>query len=428
MEVFALTSNPDSLRATTPLGCHTLSTHIRSVPGHVESSQKMHFSSPAALLLGCALFVRSFRSRQSRGSRLGKCRRAMALESVVVSEDKVKTVKSIFDEVLDMRPPAKLDTFLAVLQGSGFDISGEGEWKKIGGDLHPFVFPLATRGAWDDDNLEVVGFLVRQPHGGKLTPDKFQIVTQKPRISKFVHLLAVDMESYIAKRAEEATFRKEKQDKSVIEATKDVYEVKFSGKDQTALDKWLLLEVGPFPDVYKHLAEEHIQAGDPKSGLVIADTMRESSFSAWAFPHSYVSQLLSKYFDGNTSGLEDRSFEAMVTAQQCFKAAYPLWTLQKKEDLDTLMVTAELPRVSSIDDLRVFYLKRSVNDQRAAVRTGEISAGQAAMARAQGLMDAVVCGHKTYNRIRQELSDTYDEVPGCESLVDMIYYFKQEAA
>jgi len=48
-----------------------------------------------------------------------------------------------------------------------------------------------------------------------------------------------------------------------------------------------------------------------------------------------------------------------------------------------------MPKLGSVDDLRVFYLRRATDDQRAAVRTGSLSLGCATLAKAQALMDAV---------------------------------------
>lgn len=285
---------------------------------------------------------------------------------------------------------------------------------------------MATKGTFDDD-LEVLALLIRAPNGKQLRPDEWQVVTQQPRKTKVVKLMADDISRYIVKRAEEATFRKEKQDMPIIEATKDLYEVRFQGQDQTALDKWLLLEVGAFPDVYKNLAMEHITSGDAMTGLVIADTMRETFGYTWAFPHAYVSTLLNTYFDGKKE-MEDRHIEGNHCAQQCFTAGYPLWTLEDDTDetLNKLLGYAQMPQLGSISALRVFYLKRSTDDQRRAVRTGSISEGCVAMAKGQALMDAVVCGHKSYNGIRDELYDIYEEVPGCDPLCNLIEYFKQK--
>lgn len=348
-------------------------------------------------------------------------------EGVEVAAAKVDALKSLISKVLEVKSmPQQLEPFLRVLQASGYDILDKDEWRKIGGDLHPFLLPVATKGSFDDD-LEVLALLIRAPNGKQLRPDEWQVVTQQPRKTKVVKLMADDISRYIVKRAEEATFRKEKQDMPIIEATKDVYEVRFQGQDQTALDKWLLLEVGAFPDVYKNLAMEHITSGDAMTGLVIADTMRETFGYTWAFPHAYVSTLLNTYFDGKKE-MEDRSMEGNHCAQQCFTAGYPLWTLEDDTDetLNKLLGYAQMQQLGSISALRVFYLKRSTDDQRRAVRTGSVSEGCVAMAKGQALMDAVVCGHKSYNGIRDELYDIYEEVPGCDPLCNLIEYFKQK--
>lgn len=337
---------------------------------------------------------------------------------------KVAYVKGLFSDVLSVRKPAKLDTFLAVAQGSGYTILGKDEWRDVGGDLHPFILPLASKGEGDD--IEVLGLLVRAPNGSFLPPDEYQVVTQLPRKSWRVNLISLDMNKYIMKRAEEAAYENGVKDQSVIEATKEQYKVRFDGSSRTGLDKWLLLEVGAFPDVYRNLAQEHIENGDAKTGLVIADTMRDAFGSSWGFPHAYVGRILRQYFNGE-NGSEDRNVEADHSVYRCFQSGYPLWTLEDADgSIESLMMEAKMPRLTDLDSLRIFYIKRWTDDQRSAVRTGNISEGCAALAKAQALMDAVCCGHKSFNRIREELRDTYDEVPGCDHLVEMIEYFRKK--
>jgi len=301
---------------------------------------------------------------------------------------------------------------------------GRDEWRKLDGDLHPFILPLAVKG--EGTELEVMGLLVRAPNGAKLQPDTYQVVLQHPVVSMYVVHVAKNIEKYIIKRAEEATFRKEKQDVPLIEATRDVYDVRFSGSDQTALDKWLLLEVGAFPDVYKNLAMEHIKSGDFRSGLVVADTMRDAFGYEWGFPHAFCCKVLRDHFNGKGS-FEKRDLEADHCAERCFKTGYPLWTLDEGTSLEELLCEAKMHRIGDVDSLRVFYIERSTNDQRAAVRTGSMSLGCATLAKAQALMDAVVCGYKSYKTIRKELRDLYEEVPGCEDIQEMIDYFAEPA-
>jgi len=341
-----------------------------------------------------------------------------------VDAAKIAYIKGVFSDVLGVRKPDKLDVFLAVAQGSGYDILGEDGWRGVGGDLHPYILPLGAKGEGED--VEVIGLIVRAPNGSFLSPNQYQVVTQKPWRSWRVNLCALDMEKYIMKRAEEANFSNSVQDQLVIESSKDLYKVRFDGASRTALDKWLLLEVGAFPEVYKNLAMEHIEGGDPKTGLIIADTMRDAFGTTWGFPHAFVCRVLRQHFNGD-GGSEDRNIEADHSAVRCFQSGYPLWTLEDDNDsLENLICEAKMPRLGSLDALRVFYIRRSTDDQRPAVRTGNISLGCAAVSKAQALMDAVCCGHKSFNTIREELRDTYDEVPGCEPLVALLEYFRKK--
>jgi len=364
-------------------------------------------------------------SMRGRG-RIAAAAAGFAVTEATVDAAKENYIKDLFSDVLGVRKPPKLELFLSVAQGSGWTILAKDEWRKIGGDLHAYLLPLAIKGDYDDENIQVLGLIIRSPNGSSLQPHEYQVVTQRPKKSWKLNLVAMDMEKYVMKRAEEANFRNGKEDQPIVEATKGAYQVRFAGKDRTALDKWLLLEVGAFPDVYKNLAMEHIEGDDPKTGLIIADTMRDAFGTTWGFPHAFVTQILREHFDGR-GGSEDRAVEADHSAQRCFTSGYPLWTLEDDDTLlKDLLLEAKMPRLSSVDDLRVFYIKRSTDDQRAAVRTGNISLGCAAVSRAQALMDAVCCGHKSFDRIREELRDIYDEVPGFEPLVEMMEYFRKK--
>lgn len=394
-------------------------------------------ASPTALALGLALVARAWNRRRGstllrgelqqkqRRLALGRLQRQASTLEVTAPPVEAAYQRSLFSDVLEVKVPKQLDTFLNLLKAGDYTLLGKEDWKAIVAsgdvDLHPFILPLGTRGEGDD--LEVCGLMIRAPRGAYLAPDKYQVVSQKPRVSKNIQLIALDVDQYIKKLAEEATFRQEKQDLPIIEVVKDVYDVQFKGDSKTALDKWLLLEVGAFPEIYMNLAREHLENGDPRSALCCADTMREK-FGDWAFCHAFVSAMLRDNY--GKEGFEDRGVEAQQTAQMCLTSGYPLYTLEDGGDsLSELLAFAEVPKLPDIDSLRVFYLKRVVDDQRSAVRTGNISLGCAALGKAQALLDAVSCGHKSFNGVREEIAELYEEVPNCEPLVEMIYHFKQ---
>ncbi|CAK0905629.1 unnamed protein product [Prorocentrum cordatum] len=300
-----------------------------------------------------------------------------------VDSAKLEYHRKMFNDVLCVRVPRKLEVFLNVLQASGFTVLGKDDWRGLG-DLHPFMMPIATRGEGDD--ADVVGLLLRTPNGQALQPDEYQVVSQKPRKTWKLVLWSLTMDKWIAKRAEEAKFENSEQDQGVLEAVKDAYDFKFKGGDRSSLNKWLLLQVGAFPDVYRQLADELLLRGDPKSALSVADTMRDAFGTQWAFPHSYQCGILRNHYNQPDSDdperRTDRNMEADHSAERCFKTGYPLWSLAEEDDLEFLLGEAKMPRLEDMDSLRVFYLGRVVNDQRAAVRTGDISEGCATLAKA----------------------------------------------
>mmetsp|Transcript_89819 Transcript_89819/g.159759 ORF Transcript_89819/g.159759 Transcript_89819/m.159759 type:complete len:432 (+) Transcript_89819:60-1355(+) len=409
---------------------------MRASASHFESRPKAAGSSTfrsisenrMALAVPVSLAISGTRSRRRRGkTSVNQAQAQVEVEAPKVAQSKVDAVKSIISNVLDAKVPEKIEVFLNVLEGSGWEVLDKDGWKTLEGDMHPFILPLARRG--DGEDLEVVGLLMREPNGKKFArPRDMMVASQKLVKGPFVELVAMDMEKYIERRAEEAFFEKEKKDLPVIEATKDVYDIQFKGTDRAALDKWLLIEVGAFPDVHRSLLDSKLAENDPTTALIIADTMREKYGTSWCFPHQAVSWTLRTFFNGE-NGTADRILEGRTTAQQCFTSGYPIWTLSPdflaKEPLLEFLQSANVPKLPDLDTLRVFYLKRVTDDQRTAVRTGSISLGMAVLAKAQGLMDSVVVGHKSFNTIRDELAELYEEVPGCEDLCDAMRYFKQ---
>lgn len=60
---------------------------------------------------------------------------------------------------------------------------------------------------------------------------------------------------------------------------------------QKGLGGYLLLRVGPFPDVYELLAAEHLSKGNPQSALVAGEKAR-SVFAEWGHTHAAHASLL----------------------------------------------------------------------------------------------------------------------------------------
>lgn len=78
---------------------------------------------------------------------------------------------------------------MCVCEADGYEIVEN--WRPKWGDLHPFLLPVATKGS--ELTLEVLALMIRDPKGKQLRPDEWQVVSQQPRKTKVVKLLANDV-------------------------------------------------------------------------------------------------------------------------------------------------------------------------------------------------------------------------------------------
>ncbi|CAJ1423138.1 unnamed protein product [Effrenium voratum] len=117
---------------------------------------------------------RGHRGGLGRGQRQTRQAASVTEAATEVAPAKVKALKSLISDVLEARAPQQLETFLQVLQASGYTVLGKDDWNEIGGDLHPFLLPVATKGDFDDD-LDVTALLIRSPTGQQLRPDEWQV-------------------------------------------------------------------------------------------------------------------------------------------------------------------------------------------------------------------------------------------------------------
>merc|ERR1711920_436088 len=104
---------------------------------------------------------------------------------------------------------------------------------------------------------------------------------------------------------------------------------------------------------------EKIENDEVKTGLVIADTMRDTFGSSWGFPHAFLTKVMLEnsqaleFKDGDMT--KKRDLEAHHSAVRCFTAAYPLWTLDEVDySLQDLLLAAQMEKLGDLNALRVF--------------------------------------------------------------------------
>jgi hypothetical protein len=95
------------------------------------------------------------------------------------------------------------------------------------------------------------------------------------------------------------------------------------------LDKYVLLRVGPFPDLYVNMSQQHLQRGDESSSLIAAEAAN-SKFTGFASTFLSYSKLL--------ASMAKRDEEAKDAARVCLRL--PLSSVGMEEE--DLMQMAEL--------------------------------------------------------------------------------------
>jgi hypothetical protein len=174
------------------------------------------------------------------------------------------------------------------------------------------------------------------------------------------------------------------------------------------LERFLLIHVGPFPDVYEGLARFHLAKGDEQSGLVTCERAARV-FPGWGRAHVFHANVLSEL---------GRPAEARDAAR--FGLQMPLWTLGGREAVQSLARVA-----GYVDESSLGKIYRRLFEDR---REGEIAEGKApaqvALDRAAYLLDfGIAEGIKSAwdDEIREELSELYREA-GLPDVATFVLY------
>ena len=76
------------------------------------------------------------------------------------------------------------------------------------------------------------------------------------------------------------------------------------------VDKYILLRVGPFPDLYERMAAQHAARGDEQSALIAAEA-NNSKFTGFASTFKHQAKLLSSF--------SKRDEESRDAARMCLR-------------------------------------------------------------------------------------------------------------
>jgi hypothetical protein len=183
------------------------------------------------------------------------------------------------------------------------------------------------------------------------------------------------------------------------------------------LDKYILLRVGPFPDLYESLSLQHLAKGDESSALIAAETSN-GKFSGFGSTYASYARLLSK--------LPSRTEESRDAARVCLRLPISTvgMTLEDMKDVAILAGFAQAndPTSVAMHKLQLVHdkMRRSEQQERSSHSYDSMpTKEQLAIQDASYLLDKVAMSGGHWGPIRQELAEIYLNA-GCSEMAAFV--------
>lgn len=173
-------------------------------------------------------------------------------------------------------------------------------------------------------------------------------------------------------------------------------------------EKYVLLRVGPFPDLYESMAAGHKERGDESSSLIAAEASN-GKFGGFGSTFAYYGRLL------NSFG-ESRSEEGRDAARMCLR--FPLPSIgYKDEDFKEVAVMGAIAEEEdsfeeALAKLQVFYEKMKEKEDSDPPGMGNNKTEeQMAIDEANTLLDRMALSDVVeWSKVRGDLADLYAKV------------------
>lgn len=180
------------------------------------------------------------------------------------------------------------------------------------------------------------------------------------------------------------------------------YEAGSVAKLGYGVEKYALLRVGPFPDLYESMAYQHSAKGDEASSLIAAETAN-GKFTGFGSTFAFYAKLLSTF--------PNREEESKDAARVCLRLPIPSAGLEEAD-------LAEISRLAGFADeedstteaiakMQVMYEKVRKHEQEDEQASGGKTPEQVAIDEANYLLDTVALTGGKWDEIRPKLGVIY---------------------
>mmetsp|Transcript_12346 Transcript_12346/g.18410 ORF Transcript_12346/g.18410 Transcript_12346/m.18410 type:complete len:397 (+) Transcript_12346:42-1232(+) len=290
-------------------------------------------------------------------------------------------------------------------------------------DLHPHLLPLAR-----SQSTGNVICALRRAYADDAGYDSPSLASPWPIVESAVglpgmRLLSLNSEHLMRRICADADANLEGDDQQrILELYNDglgsgslgamdaPYEMGSVEKLGYGLEKYVLLRVGPFPDLYETMANQHLSRGDEESSLIAAEASN-GKFGGFGSTFAFYAKLL--------SSLPNREEECRDAARMCVRMPLPSMGLTVS-DFATVSKMAQYADAAdntetALQKLRDMYEKIREHEQ--DENNGDKSVKQTAMEDANYLLDIACLTGQKYGEVREEIANIYRSA-GMESDAD----------
>ena len=173
------------------------------------------------------------------------------------------------------------------------------------------------------------------------------------------------------------------------------------------VDKFVLLRVGPFPDIYENLALGHAKKSDESSALISAEAAN-NKISGFASTFLFYAKLLSSF--------PNREEEARDAARMCLRMPLPSIGLMI-DDFREVAILGQIANESDSDEevmakLQAMYEKMREHETDDPLSSGsnDMTPEQQAFDEANYILDTAALTGAKWSEVRPRLSEIYKSV------------------
>mmetsp|Transcript_57785 Transcript_57785/g.172474 ORF Transcript_57785/g.172474 Transcript_57785/m.172474 type:complete len:213 (+) Transcript_57785:757-1395(+) len=178
----------------------------------------------------------------------------------------------------------------------------------------------------------------------------------------------------------------------------------FASQNRYGLEKYTLLRVGPFPDLYESMAKQHSAKGDEQSSLIAAEASN-GKFTGFGSTFAFYARLLSSF--------PQREEEAKDAARMCLRLPIPSVGLDEEDFAEVARLAGVAEEGDStaeaVEKMREMYEKIRDHEKEDEKTQGQMTPEQAAIDEANYLLDTTAFTGGNWEDIRSKLGDIYQE-------------------